>query len=94
MQYAGMLTPEEGAALGIPSSTFVISFPPARRSQTSQKTSSSPSASGSTTSSGTASSRASSEAQPETEEDGILVQDRRRFQALQRLQAQQGRTKS
>jgi len=34
----------------------------------------------------------SSEPQLETEEDGILVQDRRRFQALQRLQAQQGRT--
>ncbi len=66
MTFLGVLTPEEGAAFGIPSSTFVISFPPARPSQTSQKTSSLPSASGSTTSSGTASSRASSEARPET----------------------------
>ncbi len=83
MQFGKILTPEEGVAFGVPLRTLVISFPPARPSQTSQKTSSLPSASGAKMSPGTAST--SSEALPETEEDGALVQDRRRYQALQAL---------
>ncbi len=50
MPFGKVLTPEEGVALGIPMTSFVISFPPARLSQSSQKSSSSPSASGSKTS--------------------------------------------
>lgn len=62
MPLGKILTPEEAAARGVPSTTIAISFPPARPSPPSQKSSSGPSASGSKTSPGTVSTQASSEA--------------------------------